>query len=106
MIGKEISRVAIDCRSWTFRQHRVVPGGPVVLKAVEHVLVPFFKIRPLARILDDIEQELIAGDLQILPVAVARGALFPGLEAPEQLARMGRRAPCENWQEILAVRRI
>jgi hypothetical protein len=33
---------------------------------VEDVLVPVLEIGPLPRILDDVEQELVAGDMQTL----------------------------------------
>src|SRR5262245_34337877 len=89
MISEGVARIAIGCRLQTLCQHRIVPGCPVVLEAVENVLVPVLEIRPFARVLDDIEQELVAGDLQILPIAVAHGSLFASLKAPEQLARMG-----------------
>ena len=102
MIGEEIAGLTIRCRPRPFRQHAIVPGFPVALEPIENILVSVPEIGPLARVLDDIEQELVAGDLQILPIAVAHGALFASLEAPEQLARMGRRAPSEDWQEIVA----
>src|SRR5262249_59052949 len=100
MISEGVARIAIGCRPRTLCQHRVVPSYPVILEAVENVLVPVLEIRPFARVLDDIEQELVAGDLQILPIAVAHGPLFASLEAPEQLARMGGRAPGEDSPQI------
>src|SRR5262245_20554337 len=106
MISEGVARVAIGCRSRPLRQHRVVPGCPVVLETVEHVLIAVLEIGPLAWVLDDVEQEFVARDLQILPVAIAQSALFASLEAPEQLARMGRGAPGENLQQIVAIRRI
>src|SRR5262249_34986689 len=106
MISEGVARIIIGCRSRTLRQHRAVPGCPVVLEAIEHVLIAILEIGPLARVLDDVEQELVAGDLQILPVAVAYGALLPRFETPEQLARMGWRPVGENRQQIVAVRRI
>jgi hypothetical protein len=106
MIGEGVTRIIIGCRTRTLRQHRAVPGCPVVLETVEDVLVPVPEIGSLPRVLADVEQELVAGDTQVLPVAVAYSALLPGFETPEQLARMGWRAPSELRQEIVAVWRI
>ena len=93
MIGQEIARIAVGCRPRSFRQHGVIPGLPVVLEALEEVRVPILEIGPLARILDDIEQELVVGNPQILPVAIAHGALRAGLVAPVKLARRAPRRP-------------
>src|SRR5262249_33755800 len=70
VISEGVARITVGCRSRTLGQHRAVPGCPVVLEAVENVLVPVLEIGPLARVLDDVEQELVAGYVQILPVAV------------------------------------
>src|SRR5947209_12302258 len=98
MIGQRIAWVVVRCRPRPFGQHGGIPRIPVVLEAVENVLVPGLEIGPLARVLDDVEQELAACNQQILPVAVAHGALPATLEAPEQLARMGRHTAGQYWQ--------
>src|SRR5437879_4068464 len=98
MIGHEVARIAIGCRRRPFRQHGVIPGLPVALEPIEDIFLPILEIGALTRVLDDIEEKLVAGDPQIFPIAVADGALRSGLVAPVQLARMrcraaGRSAP-------------
>jgi hypothetical protein len=106
MVGQQVAGLRVVGRPIAFRQHRLVPNFPVALEAIENVFVPLLEIRSLAGILVDVKQELVAGNPQVLPVAVANGALCPGLEAPEQLARMRRCAVDQRRQQILAVRRI
>src|SRR5215831_13502159 len=106
MISGHVAWLPIRCRPRPFGQHGGIPRIPVVLETLENIFVPDLEIGPLARVLDDIEQKLVARNQQILPVAVAHRALPASLEAPEQLARMGRRTTSQHWQQVLAVRRI
>src|SRR5206468_12870516 len=98
--------VAIGYRPSSFRQHRAVPGFPIALEAIEDVFPPILQIRPLARVLNDIEEELVAGNLEIFPVAIADGALPSAIVAPEQFARMRRSAAGHHREQVLPVRRI
>src|SRR5882672_6421816 len=98
MIGQEVAGLTIGRRPGPFSQHRVVPTFPLVLEAIEDIRVPALEIGSLARILQDVKKELVAGNSQILPVAVAHGALLAGLKAPEQLASMRRSAAGQRRQ--------
>src|SRR5439155_21805482 len=75
VIRQKIGRVAVGRRLRALGQHGGAPGLPVRLEAVEHVLVALLEIAALARILHHVEQELVAGDLEIFPVALAQCAL-------------------------------
>src|SRR5262249_15169507 len=96
MIGHDVARVTIGCRPRSFSQHRLAPRLPVVLETIENILVPTFEVGSLARVLHDVEKELVASNLQILPVAVAHGALSARLQAPEKLARIRRRTATQH----------
>src|SRR6266540_4776149 len=91
MISHPAALIGIDCGPRPLRQHRLVPGFPVVLESIEYVLVAIPKVRPFTRIPDHVEQEFLPGNPQVFPIDVARGALPACLEAPEQLARMRSR---------------
>src|SRR5262249_5351634 len=88
VIRHEISRVVVGGRPRTLGQHGGAPGFPIRLEALEHILGAHLEIAALARILHHVEQELVAGNPEILPVALAQRALLAGLEAPIELARM------------------
>src|SRR6266849_9277456 len=77
MIGHKVAGVTIGDRSGSFSQHHAAPGFPIALEAIEDVFPPILQIRPLARILNDIEEELVAGNLEIFPVAIADGRASP-----------------------------
>ncbi len=68
------------------RQHGCVPRIPLRRNPVVNILPPRLQIGPLHRVVGDIEEKCVVEDLQILEVAVSRGALLVGLIAPEQLA--------------------
>src|SRR5436309_3155757 len=106
MIGHEIGRVVVGGRPRTFGQHGGAPLFPIRLEALEYVLVALLEIAALARILHHVEQELVASDLEVLPVALAQRALLSGLEAPIELAGVGGRAACHDRQQVLAVGRV
>src|SRR5436305_1229900 len=70
MIRQEIVRVAVGGRALALGQHAGAPSLPVLPEALEDVLVALLEIAALARILHHVEQELVARDPQILPVAL------------------------------------
>src|SRR5262245_45417776 len=75
MIGQEVAGLAVGRRARTLREHGLIPGGPVILEPVEDILVSVPQVCPFTRVLNDVEQELVAGDLEIFPVAIADGTL-------------------------------
>src|SRR5262249_47758582 len=104
MIGCLVARLGIIGGARPFLPPRGVLSFPVALQPLENVLAPVLEIGPLARILDHVEQELVAGDPQIFPIGVAGGALRSSFVAPVELARMRRRA-AQRGREVFAVGR-
>ena len=68
------------------RQHCRVPFVPLRDEPFIDAAVPLFQVCSLHRITNDIEQKGVVEDLQVLPIAVARGLLVVVFVAPEQLA--------------------
>src|SRR5262249_61767157 len=100
VVGERITRLREKARTQTLGQHRCAPRVPVAFETVEDVLVAVLEIRTLARVLHHIEQELVAGHVQIFPVTVAHRALRSGFVAPVEFARMRRRSAGERCSQI------
>src|SRR5438093_4359603 len=99
MIGKLIARDAPGIALIDFGKHRRIPGVPVVDEPIVHRRQSLLQVRPLHRILDDVEEEAVVEELQELVIAVASGALGIRLEAPEQFSRYLRSAR-KHWQQV------
>src|SRR3984893_1148539 len=85
MVGHRVTRVSVDSRPRPFREHGAVPCLPVAFESIEHVLAAVLQIGSLARVVHQVEQEFVACDPQVFPVAVAKSALRSGFVAPTEL---------------------
>src|SRR5437868_5776238 len=73
------------------RQHGRVPFFPLRDQPVIDVPMPILKVGTLHGILDNVEEEGVAEDFQILPVAIARRLLVAVFIPPKQLTWPRRR---------------
>ena len=73
-IGHKFAGIRVGRGSRSFRKHRTVPSLPVGFESSEDILFALLIIGPLARILHDIEQELVASNSQIFPVTFSHCA--------------------------------
>mmetsp|Transcript_67487 Transcript_67487/g.186944 ORF Transcript_67487/g.186944 Transcript_67487/m.186944 type:complete len:527 (-) Transcript_67487:101-1681(-) len=87
-------------------QHLGVPGQPIGAQLLEPLGFALRQVGAFALVLREVEQELVAGGLQVFPVAVAHRALGVGLVAPEQLALHRRGLAQHLGQQVAAVARV
>src|SRR5437868_2578179 len=101
-VGSESSRRRLGI----FGQHGRVPGFVFSHQSLKEIRLPSFEVRSFERIIDNIEEESVAGDLQPLHIAIAHGSLLVGAETPKQFSRNRRSAAGERGQKAHTIWRM
>lgn len=92
MVGHRVIRVSVHSRPRPFREHGAVPCLPVAFESIEHVLTAVLQISSLAWVVHQVEQEFVACDPQVFPVAVANSPVRAWRTRPATVcARRGSR---------------